>query len=187
MAQHDIPILQENAAGVFKPVTLAPAAATFRLVGINPTTRAIQLSILPAGAISISGNATATTVSAVSTWTKVEIFNSNDLSQGGITADQANDQLAITVTGVYLVGFNVSYSGSANDTWEFELQTTLGTSFANVLASSKLNAGGDITTVSAAGPVSLTAGDYLALYTQNITDGDSVTVRDGSLWAVQLA
>jgi len=138
------------------------------------------------GNIYVDGNAVATPIGSSGTWVKVAVFASSDVGLD-VVPTVGSHQISITTTGYYLVGFNVSFTGTVDDVIELEVQTTTGTRFRAVHSEVKVVATGKIMTASATSALSLTAGQILALYVNNNTAANNITAKDVSLFVVRLA
>lgn len=185
MAQYDIPFLQEDANGRFAQVTLAPNA-TGGALETAATTRVPNARSVAFGHLYVEDNVTATTIAAPNTWVKFVAFTTSDVGVE-VVPSVASNQITITTSGYYLVGFQVSFSGTLNNIIEWEVQTTTGTRFKATHSDVKLPATGDITQCGASNVVALTAGQILALYVNNNTGANNITARDVGLYVVRLA
>lgn len=184
MAQYDIPVLQENAAGKYVMVTLPPGSVASHL-GTSETARLPILVPVAAGGLQVEDNVSATSIAGATTWTKFVGFASAS-AQVGVTASTSTHDITIAQTGVYLLHFSVSFTGGSADTIEWEVQKTTGTRIAATNAGIKL-ASADLVHLSGVGMANLTAGDVIGLYVQNLTDGDDVTAKDVSLTVLRVA
>ena len=184
MAQYDIPILQEDASGKFVRTLLAPGSTAGHL-GTTESTRVPSVVPVAVGGLQVEDNVTATSIAGSATWTKFVSFGSVS-AQLGVTASMVSNDITIAQTGTYLVQYSVSFTGGATDIIEWEVQKTTGTRLPATNAGMKL-ASADLTHLSGVGIVSLTAGDVVALYVNNLTDADDVTAKDVSLTVLRVA
>lgn len=99
----------------------------------------------------------------------------------GITADQANNKIILDIAGKYLVMFQVSFTGTGNTEFEFELYVdAVATGYR---CSRKLGAGGDVGSASFLGLVDASALDDLEVYVNADGAAKAITVQDAQLYA----
>ena len=99
------------------------------------------------------------------TWTQLAVFESDGLSSNGVTPDQANDQITLTIAGVYFVNFGVSLEAPNGTATAYHLEVALdGVRQSQVSSKRALNSSGAIIgSMSASGIVQATAGQNLTL------------------------
>lgn len=183
MAQYDIPILQENAAGKFAPTTLAPPAAR-RVLGVNAA-RGLELFIPGAASIYCNANVTASAAASSATWYKLTIFTANG-DAVGVTPDHTTDKLTVAEAGLYLVGYQVTFTGTNTNEIVFAVYKNGTTRYEQSLCGLTLDSATS-RNAGAAAIVNLAVNDTLELWFQNLTAGNPITVRDGALWCRQLS
>lgn len=182
MSQYDLPILQETTGSKFGRVTLSPPTAR-RKLGVSPS-QVPELFVSATGSIYTTGSAASLTVAGSATWTKVTSFTANG-DATGVTPTHGTDTITISEAGLYLVGYNVSFTGTNANEILFAAAKNGGTLFPNVRAGFQL-LGAALHSVSAIGPVTLAVNDTLELWFQNATAGNAIVAREACLWCVQL-
>lgn len=150
----------------------------------TPATRVMELERTPAamGGIRVSKGTDASLAGIdAATWTQVNVFNAAAAVSPLFEADFANDRLVVNRQGPVLVGFTVSFSGTQNRTYEFEVR--LGGIAVDVGAKRKIGTGGDVGSMSDAAPVDIASGGVLTLWIK-VDSSASITVYSASLYAV---
>ena len=95
------------------------------------------------------------------------------------SSSPTDDEITIGLTGVYHVGFQIAFSGSASAVFAIhvyvdDVATELGTHRA-------IGTGGDVGSASAAGFISLTAGQVVSIYGNADSAAKSATLVDAQL------
>lgn len=183
MAQYDIPILQEDAAGKFARTTLA-ATASRKMIATNPSSRVPELYSPAAGEVYLVGGSSTVTFAGTNTWTKVSLFTANGVS-GGATPDHTSDSVTIVAAGTYLVGFSVSYSGTSTDELKFTIRNN--STNQDNLQAELVNSGTGTQEINKTGLLTLAANDVLTLYVNNVAATNAITVKTANLWVAQIA
>lgn len=133
---------------------------------------------LPTANISVNGNAVETSIAAKDTWTKITVFDTNEPSNIFV-ADQANNEIDITVGGITRLHFEISFWDGPLKNYEIAASNdNCTTVFSNVHAERTIGAAGDIGSVSGAGNVLLSDNDSVCLCIQNTTDATNPTLKD---------
>ncbi len=123
----------------------------------------------------VNGSTAQTGIS--STPAKLTCWTTNELSDN-TTPDQANNEIVVGITGVYMVGLNCSFSGS-NGT-EFDLHIAVNGTLLTTKGKlrRKIGAGGDVGSSGITPiPVALTAGDAVSIYISVASGSKSATVE----------
>jgi hypothetical protein len=135
--------------------------------------------------IYVEGASAAQAITTGGTYEKFTGFVTNGDADGA-TADAANDKITLTDPGYYLVTFQVSYSGTANSTWDFQSRWN-GNVQAQLHCTRKLGAGGDVGSCSFCGIIDATSGSTdLEVWMTSDSNGDSMTAQDAQLNATWL-
>ncbi|MCP5017633.1 MAG: hypothetical protein GY938_20535, partial [Ketobacter sp.] len=137
------------------------------------------------GAISVEGNAIATTIAAASTdftnKVQVTIFDTDSVANK-VTPDHTNNHITISTDGNYEVyAPSVSFYGAGGRTYSFAIFINNGTTQIGPRTSRKLGAGGDVGALPVSALATLTAGDTVELWVQNEDNAGDLTVQDASL------
>jgi len=185
MAQYDIPLLQEDASGVFSRVTLTPDG-TRQEIHATLTSRVPALWTRGVAGLYTASNAVVTSITAANTWTKFTEFSTAVLDRGAVDADLANEHITVTATGIYLISYCLYFvPDAAAKNWLFG---ALADGVIIEGTRSLLTAPGTDTYHTAAMfPASLTANQVVTLQTQNNTDTVDLTITRASLSVVQIA
>ncbi|MCJ7557510.1 MAG: hypothetical protein MUP90_11455, partial [Gammaproteobacteria bacterium] len=85
------------------------------------TVDALADSTLAIGQIYTNDAAGSQTLTLASTWYKVTQWDNNGFG-ANTTPDQANDKIVMDVTGLFIVSYQVSFSGSANSRYRFQVR-----------------------------------------------------------------
>jgi hypothetical protein len=92
---------------------------------------------------------------------KMTGFEANGVSTVGVVPDFANNEITVNVTGIYDIRLSVSFSGTANSTWDFLIAVNgVATRFG---LQRKIGAGGDVGDTATYGSVELQAGDIVSV------------------------
>ncbi len=136
--------------------------------------------------IFVQANNTADTV-ATATNTQVTRFAVDGVSNN-MTPDHANDHITVTKAGMYLCMVSVSFAGDANVNWGFSVYKNDGnTEFTNVHSHRKLNAGGDIGSISMSGIIDLAVNDTIEVWMKHAAGvNKDITVEDITMSLVQI-
>jgi len=134
------------------------------------------------GSMTISGNGTATTVSAGDTYYQVVA--------GWVTGSVSNmtfstNELVATNAGTYLVNFAGSMTGATNDTFTFAIAKD-DTPIAATAIQRKTSSA-DVGAFALTAIVTLAATETLQVYGKNNGDTDDFTITDGAFTAVRVA
>ena len=103
----------------------------------------------------------------------------------GLTPDHTADSIVVDVDGVYDVDCDISFSGSANATFEVHMRVD-GVEQDEGMHR-KLSTGGDVGSAGFGGQVSLSAGQVLTTYVEADAADKSITVADGQFKVHQIA
>jgi len=98
----------------------------------------------------------------------------------GITLDAANSRMQIQTEGYYQVGFDVSFSGTASQTFTISVYTN-GVEASNLEVERKLGTGGDIGAASRQGFAYLPTNCIVDLRVTSDSDSDTITVKHGAI------
>lgn len=129
--------------------------------------------------IYVTGGSTAQ--SSIGTgFTPVTGFTTNG-ADAGISADAANDRITLDVAGVYQVGFQVSFSGSASTLFTFSASLD-GTEETQCSCARALGTGGDTGSCSFVGLITATAGQQLTVEVK--ADGSSKSITPAEMQLV---
>lgn len=115
---------------------------------------------------------------------KITGFTQSDDDGYWITASHADDSLTLRQGGVYLVGLQVSNSGSVST--EFNFHIAVGGSITTLGFHRVIGTGGDVGSGMCACPRAFAAGSVLTAMVRADGTGKSITVVDAQLWAVRL-
>lgn len=114
---------------------------------------------------------------------KNTLFNTaqgyNGVQKGNVTVDKANSKITVGTTGTYRIFHGLSFVGSLNKTFHFEVYKN-GSPLDNVSLRTEVQT----TTVQAAaasGIVDLVVGDVLEVYVDSPDGGTSITVQEEQL------
>lgn len=117
---------------------------------------------------------------------KLTTWDTNGDSNG-LTPDHTSDDITIDVSGVYHVDCNVSFSGTANATFQLHLRVD------NVEKDEglhrKLSTGGDVGSAGFSGIVTVAANEVLTVWVESddAGTGDSITPADAQFNVNQIA
>lgn len=103
----------------------------------------------------------------------------------GITPDHTTDSLTVDIDGVYDINCDISFSGSANATFQIHLRVD-GVEQDEGMHR-KIGSGGDVGSAGFSGQVSLTAAQVLTAYIEADGAGKEVTVADGQFVVDQIS
>ena len=135
--------------------------------GGSPLSRKATLGSLPlnASGMYLDSGAASQTLTTQNTWYQVTQFAANMASSSLFTPDHTNDRILVSGrTGLYEVGFQVSFSGTGNANYQLAAYYN-GVALPAVKCERKLGAAGDVGSASAWGIVNIgTSGQYLTLY-----------------------
>jgi hypothetical protein len=131
-----------------------------------------------AGSQTISNGAPAT----VNQWTA-------DATSFGVTPDSTTDNdITIDRAGIYLISFQISFSGTANSTWEFWVDKNAGTDLAMTHCKRTLGTGGDVGSCSITPiAVQLAANDVLVLKAEPGGASQDCDIEEAQINVVQVA
>lgn len=130
------------------------------------------------GEMEISGNSTATTISASATFVKVSQGTPSGDHLNGITFD--TDHLVIPVDGTYAVFASVSFEGDAGDIFRFDVAIDASLTPMNHVARRK-TPNADVGHIMTGGMHTLTAGDQISIIVQNEAATTNPTITDAVL------
>jgi hypothetical protein len=129
---------------------------------------------------------TAQTITTGGVYEKFTGFTTNGAASG-MTADAANDKLTIPKAGIYLMMFQVSFSGTGGSIVKFQIRWN-GIEQNQLRCTRKLGTGGDAGSASIMGIVDApTASTDLEIWFTTDDDGDSITPIDTQLTAKWLS
>lgn len=178
-----------SAAGFFgaAPVAqqTAPAALTDSSGG---STDDVVDAALPGdyGELYAVDNAVATAIAVAGTWYQFTQFGAVGQANGAVPST-ATDDITVARAGVYLVTASCCFNGSPLDNIEVEVQTNNGAvRLTNLRARRRLNASGDVGSVSLSGLASLSVNDTVELWVRNITAAAAVTICNVNLSVVEI-
>lgn len=117
--------------------------------------------------------------------TKLTAFTTNGLSCN-CTADAANDRIAITIKGTYLVMLEASFSGDASSSVHGIIYKGAVPAVTAFEFERKLGTGGDIGSASCHGLLELDAGEYVEAWIMSDDATPNVTFRDATLTVIRL-
>ena len=136
------------------------------------------------GGMYVHGGAGSQTVSS-GTPVKMTQFVSS-MTSSGVTPDPTtDDDLTVLRPGIYLVGFQLSFSGSLSSTWHIHVRKN-SVQVDDIGCTRKLGTGGDVGSCSAAGVVSLAANDVLTIYIEPDGASKDFDLNDGQLYVTQI-
>jgi hypothetical protein len=114
------------------------------------------------GEMYVFNNSTSQTLTTQNTWYVITAFDTIGDSNN-VTVDPVTDNdLTVSANGVYLVTVSLSFSGGANQTYEFAIHVD-GAIQNDLYASRKLNAAGDVGPITLSGLLDLTASEAVDL------------------------
>lgn len=141
------------------------------------------------GGISIQDNGTVTAVSSAA-FTQFVFFDTNSPDNGGVTSDQANEQIVVTKAGDYKITscFVVENNAGAGHVVEIEIQANNGTkTFVNLHQHRTLGSGTDKGSVSICGIVTLAVNDTIEMWVSTDSEtSKNVTISDASMSLIQV-
>lgn len=110
----------------------------------------------------------------------------NNGPSNGITPDHVNDRLVILSDGIYIVLFQVSFSGTPNATFEVSVRVNGVEQYPGVHR--KLSVGGDVGSGACVGFLNLSAGDVLTMWVEsdNGLNADSFLPVDAQFGALRI-
>lgn len=158
------------------PATDEPASWTFDGSGWIPSS-----PVRAYAAISVTGNSTATTISAASTPVQVTVFDTDNTVSLNATPDHTNDHVTTDVAGNYRASVSISVSGISGDTVAFRLYKNNGATLIGPDVTVTLSGGVDRVSFDSI-PYDLAVGDTSELWVSNETDTDDVTIEDVTLY-----
>ena len=135
----------------------------------------------------ISTNATGTNQSDIlaASYTKIDQFDTDGISSGS-TPSQANNQITVGSTGVYVVMIGISFNGTGSETYTIALHRD-GSPDLDTLIVRKLGTGGDVGRVAATHIESLTAGEVLDLRVKSGDGtGDNFQVESANFGIIRI-
>jgi hypothetical protein len=115
---------------------------------------------------------------------KLTFADTDETAPKQTTPDHTDDSITIDVAGKWEVSACVSFSGSSSATFVVEARLdaiATGHKFIR-----KLGTGGDVGSASLCGQITVTAGQKVTLYVNNLAGSKSITVEAGSLCAKRL-
>jgi hypothetical protein len=190
----DTPILVLDGANQRLGVGKVPTVSLDVVGGIHSTgdtTFSTSGAGLLYGEISVVGNTTETTITTSGKANKVQfsLFDTNGLSNG-TTPDQANEQLTIMASGIYLITVSIhvdSVTGS-DATFGFSIwKNDAASEFTNIHAHTDLPAGGGKTrSASLSGIISLATSDDLELWVWNEDNTNNLIISDCTMSVVMI-
>ena len=132
--------------------------------------------------IFVRGASTSQSITTGGTFEKLTAFTTDGISNA-MTAAAASDKITATTAGVYMVCFQVSFSGTVSSTVQFVVKWN-GVEQDQIKCTRKLGTGGDVGSASMMGLVDVTSvpTDIEVWFTTD-GDGDSITVEDAQLAA----
>ncbi len=134
------------------------------------------------GAISVEGNAVATTIAASSSdWTnavQVTVFDTDGVSSD-TTPDHTNDHITITAAGDYKIEASISLSGNSGDVYSLAFFINNGATQVGSRGTRTVGAGVESLPLVATATLSLN--DTIELWIQNETAGNDATIQDAFL------
>jgi len=98
----------------------------------------------------------------------------------GVTLDASNSRIQVQTEGYYQLGFDISFSGTANTTFTVSVYTN-GVEASNLEVERKLSAGGDIGAASRQGFAYLPTNCIVDLRATGDGGGDTITVKHGAI------
>lgn len=116
---------------------------------------------------------------------KVTGWDTVVINDGIVVGNLTDDDIDVSVAGVYLAVFTISWSGSANVTWNVDFYVD--DVFHRAGAVRKLGADGDVGDAMGVIPISLTAGQVLSIYATADGAAKNFTPATGTFCAIRLA
>lgn len=146
----------------------------------------IKLERFPMGEVSMNGNTTATTISAMSTYYKVAGTSSFSAGSYQFSADGQNNRLKYTGTSMKM--FHIActlsvQSSSTNQTIKAVVYKN-GVALTTGIVQTKLGSSGDITSTAIHVMTDLSQNDVLELYITNLSSTASLTVTEMNFFAM---
>lgn len=122
------------------------------------------------------------------TYTQVTAFENADTAGEGVpfTVDAGNDTITVTQAGVYMILFQISFSGTAASTYECAPFVNTNTELAFSEFRRKLGATGDVGSASGLHVERLAANDTVMLKCHGDTVGDDMTPQMGQFVMIRI-
>lgn len=167
-------------------VKLVIADASGVVKTTTPTGDVVKLERFPMGEVSMNGNSSATTISAMSTYYKVA--GTSSLSAGSYQFSTDGQSNRLKYTGTSMKMFHIActlsvQSSSTNQTIKAVVYKN-GVPLTTGIVQTKLGSSGDITSTAIHVMTDLSQNDILELYITNISSTASLTVTEMNLFAM---
>jgi hypothetical protein len=145
---------------------------------IGAFAQTVSLTEKTGGAVFLSVHNNAVPMTDIgTTYTQVTAFDTSLVASASFplfTVDAGHDTITIVRAGMYLVGFQISFSGTANSTFECAVFKNTNTEMDAAEFRRKLGAAGDVGSASGIGIFMLAATDTIMLKCHGDTAGDDM-------------